>query len=42
MESTGPARWLEQLLAELNHEFWVGDAARIRVNAASGAAWVLA
>jgi transposase len=29
MEATGYARWFERLLAELNFELWVGDAARI-------------
>lgn len=30
IEATGPTRWFEQLLAELGHELWIGDAARIR------------
>ena len=30
IESTGHTRWFERLLAELRHELWVGDAARIR------------
>jgi hypothetical protein len=30
MEASGHARWLERLLAELNLELWVGDAAEIR------------
>src|SRR5215472_10518287 len=30
MEASGHARWLERLLAELNFELWVGDAAEIR------------
>lgn len=30
MESSGHAHWFERLLAELGHELWVGDAARIR------------
>lgn len=30
MEATGHTRWFERLLAELGHELWVGDAARIR------------
>jgi len=30
MEASGHALWFERLLAELGHELWVGDAARIR------------
>jgi transposase len=30
MEASGPARWLERLLAELNFELWMGDAAEVR------------
>jgi len=30
MESRGHARWFERLLAELNFELWIGDAAEIR------------
>jgi transposase len=30
MEAVGNAQWFERLLAELGHELWVGDAARIR------------
>jgi len=30
IEATFPAYWFERLLAELGHELWVGDAARIR------------
>ena len=30
MEASGHARWFERLLAELNFELWVGDAAKIR------------
>jgi transposase len=30
MEASGHARWFERLLAELNFELWVGDAAEIR------------
>lgn len=30
MEATGHARWFERLLAELNHELWVGDPAQIK------------
>ena len=29
MEASGHARWLERLLAELNLELWMGDAAEI-------------
>ena len=34
MEATGGTRWLERLLAQLGHELWVGDPARIRAAAA--------
>jgi transposase len=34
IESTGGTRWLERLLAQLGHELWIGDAARIRAAAA--------
>ena len=30
METSGQARWFERLLAELNFELWIGDAAEIR------------
>jgi len=30
MEASGQARWFERLLAELNIELWIGDAAEIR------------
>ena len=30
IEATGHTRWFEQLLLELGHELWIGDAARIR------------
>jgi transposase len=30
MEASGHARWYERLLAELNFELWMGDAAKIR------------
>ena len=30
MEASGHARWFERLLAELQIELWVGDAAEIR------------
>jgi CRP/FNR family cyclic AMP-dependent transcriptional regulator len=29
MEASGHARWFERLLAELNIELWMGDAAEI-------------
>ena len=32
IEATFPALWFERVLAELGHEFWVGDAARIRAS----------
>src|SRR6202161_4069986 len=30
MEASGPARWFERLVAELQFELWIGDAAEIR------------
>jgi transposase len=30
MEASGHARWFERLLAELQIELWIGDAAEIR------------
>lgn len=33
MEAIGNSLWFERLLAELGHELWVGDAARIRASA---------
>jgi hypothetical protein len=33
IDATGPIRWFEHLLAELGRELWIGDSARIRVNA---------
>ena len=33
IEATGQTRWFERMLAELGHELWVGDAARIRASA---------
>ena len=33
MEAIGNSLWFERLLAELGHELWVGDAARIRAAA---------
>jgi transposase len=32
MEATGNSHWLVDLLAELGHELWVGDAAQIRAS----------
>ena len=32
IEATGPLRWFERLLAELGHELWIGDAAKIRAS----------
>jgi len=32
MRITGPIRWFERLLAELGHELWIGDAAKIRAS----------
>jgi len=32
IEATGYTRWFEQMLAELGHELWVGDAAQIRAS----------
>ena len=32
MEARGQARWFARLLAELNIELWIGDAAEIRAN----------
>jgi transposase len=34
MEASGHARWFEQLLAKLNMELWIGDAAEIRTKRA--------
>ena len=33
LEATGPMQWFQRLLAELGHELWIGDAARIRASA---------
>jgi len=33
MEAVGNAQWFERMLAELGHELWIGDAARIRAMA---------
>jgi transposase len=32
IEASGPIHWFERLLAELGHELWIGDAARIRAS----------
>jgi len=32
MEATGNCHWLVDLLAEIGHELWVGDAAQIRAS----------
>jgi transposase len=32
VEATGPLHWFERLLAELGHELWVGDSAKIRAS----------
>ena len=32
IEATGPIRWFERLLAELDHELWIGGAAKIRAS----------
>ena len=37
MEASGHARWFERLLAELNFELWIGDAAEIRARREQGA-----
>lgn len=33
MEAVGNAQWFERMLADLGHELWIGDAARIRAMA---------
>src|SRR5260370_39323434 len=30
IEATGPIHWFERLLAELGHELWIRDSAKIR------------
>ena len=30
IEASGQSQWFERLLAELGHELWLGDAAKIR------------
>ena len=37
MEASGHARWLERLLADLNFELWIGDAAEIETKAGTQA-----
>jgi transposase len=32
VEATGPLAWFERLLAELGHELWIGDSAKIRAS----------
>lgn len=32
VEATGPLHWFERLLAELGHELWIGNSARIRAS----------
>ena len=32
IEATGPLRWFERMLAELGHEVWIGDSAKIRAS----------
>ncbi len=32
IEATGPMQWFQRLLAELGHELWVGDSAKIRAS----------
>src|SRR5713101_463937 len=32
MEATGPIHWFQRLLAELGHELWIGDSAKIRAS----------
>ena len=32
IEATGPIRWFERLLADLGHELWIGDSAKIRAS----------
>ncbi len=32
VEATGPLHWFERLLAELGHELWIGDSAKIRAS----------
>jgi len=32
VEATGPLQWFERLLAELGHELWIGNSAKIRAS----------
>ena len=32
IEATGPMQWFERLLAELGHELWIGNSAKIRAS----------
>jgi transposase len=32
IEATGPIHWFERLRAELGHELWIGDSAKIRAS----------
>jgi len=32
IEATGPIHWFERLLADLGHELWIGDSAKIRAS----------
>jgi len=32
IEATGPIHWFERLLAELGHELWIGNSAKIRAS----------
>lgn len=32
IEASGPSQWFERMLAELRHELWFGDAAKIRAS----------
>jgi transposase len=32
LEASGQSQWFERLLAELGHELWIGDAAKIRAS----------
>src|SRR5260370_25438955 len=38
IEATGPIHWFERLLAELGHELWIGDSAKIRASEVASAA----
>jgi hypothetical protein len=40
MEASGHARWFERLLAELNFELWMGDAAEVRSKRGRQAAYL--